>query len=435
MARPTNISPELKGAIDALGDALDQRKGRIQPGWEQGAQRNILVLSIADENGQSKLSSEQEKALTDGLGKYSAKIEDGKLSIIKPAVYSKRDIAKFIHRMNRELLDGTAVGKKKASAEVVEPFGDAIAGTAAQAVVSNEVDNPATRREMADIPSTTGQQNNPARETDNRPTPLVDDDPQPLAVKKEGDETPEKRDVPVATSDANPDDKKPPRKPDNIEEQVTPPVKDVPDEMPTPPENRQPTVKDDKPQQPVKKDGDDVPENRDVPVSTSGDEPNDGKPPRKPDDDKNTQPPVLPADNTATRDEPPPIVDDAGKKQDNDKSKRKPDDENPPIPPKRDEPENNGPPDNNDADKSHADQTKDKVVGSIGDFLSKNVIATGITIAAGLIAGGYGVYKYLTGQSDKKEKPKQMKANPEIHAGAIGVSERKVELKSRERDR
>src|SRR5688572_30736149 len=104
----TQISAELKGAIEALGDAIDQRKGSIQPGWESGPQRNIIILSITGESGQPLLTAGQEKALVEGLGKYSAKIENGVLSIVKPAVYSKRKIAKFIHRMNRELLDGTA---------------------------------------------------------------------------------------------------------------------------------------------------------------------------------------------------------------------------------------------------------------------------------------------------------------------------------------
>ncbi len=99
----------LESAIGKLGDALNQRKGKIQPGWEQGSQRNFHNLSIA----QAGLTETEEKALVEALGKYSAKIENGILTVTKSGITSNRDLANFVHSMNREMektlsLAGTA---------------------------------------------------------------------------------------------------------------------------------------------------------------------------------------------------------------------------------------------------------------------------------------------------------------------------------------
>ena len=92
----------LESALGKLGDALNQRKGKIQPGWEQGSQRNFHNLSIA----QAGLTEVEEKALVEALGKYSAKIENGILTVTKSGITSNRDLANFVHSMNREL-EGT----------------------------------------------------------------------------------------------------------------------------------------------------------------------------------------------------------------------------------------------------------------------------------------------------------------------------------------
>jgi hypothetical protein len=471
MARPNNISAELESAIKVLGDALDQRKGSIQPGWESGPQRNIIILSITGESGQPLLTTEQEKALVKGLGKYSAKIEDGVLSIVKPAVYSKRKITKFIHRMNRELLDGTAA--KSITAGSNEAFEQMLAETPSQSNVSDESRELSDRRwresrqreqdaavqQNDDVPVVVDtRQVTPADEKTER---MLRETPSQSDVSEESRELSDRRwresrqreqDAAAQQGDGNAasdnadknkqDDDKPIQK-DEGGRRTSLPIID-PIENATPQVDRPPPLNDEA-------GSTDHPE---AVSNTGGGDPGDGKPPRKPSNDNKRIPlPMVPPEEEA------PVESEPTHQSADDRIIDPPlpenwDDDLPPLPPDdpsrpifEDEPSRplddtdapdldggDGPPDNDKAGKDTGN-----AIGAIGDFLSKNVIATGITIAATVLAGGYGIYKYLTGQSDKKADKKTksgpMKPNPEMHAGAVGVSERKVELKSRDKER
>ena len=120
----------LQSALDKLGDSFGQRAGKIQPGWQHGAQRNKLSLSLEGKG----LTAAEETALSHALAAHGPQIENGVLTITKPGMYnfSDRGSAKFINRMNRDM-EGTlkAAGNRPANAPASISSGGASMGETA----------------------------------------------------------------------------------------------------------------------------------------------------------------------------------------------------------------------------------------------------------------------------------------------------------------